>query len=123
VARIMERASVVRSRRVTSSRGMIISADEAAKVTSMNQFFNFILKCFVVLCSVAMVAVVTTIFGHIRIGGMVVLRGGGMRSACKASSRRWDLGTLRGAYLVKRGWQGSRGRVLGRGVVGWGWRW
>jgi len=32
-----------------------------------------------------------------------------MRSACKASSRRRDLGTLRGAYLVKRGCRGSRG--------------
>jgi len=48
---------------------MIISADEAAKVTSTNQFFNFILECFAVFCSVAMVAVVATIFGHISIGG------------------------------------------------------
>jgi len=60
---------VVRSRRVTGSRGMIISADEAAKVANTNQFFNFILECFAVLCSVAMVAVVAAIFGHISIGG------------------------------------------------------
>jgi len=60
---------VVRSRRVTGSRGMTISADEAAKVANMNQFFNFILECFAVLCSVAMVAVVAAIFGHISIGG------------------------------------------------------
>jgi len=37
-----------------------------------------------------------------------------MRSACKASSRRRDLGILRGAYLVKWGWQGSRGLGSGR---------
>jgi len=44
-----------------------------------------------------------------------------MRSACKASSRRRDLGTLRGAYLVKRGWRGSRSLGSRRGgVVGWG---
>jgi len=56
------------------------------------------------------------------LGGVVVLRGGGMRSACKASSRRRDLGTFRGAYLVKRGCRGSRGLGSGQGVVGWGWR-
>jgi len=56
------------------------------------------------------------------LGGVVVLRGGGMRSACKASSRRRDLGTFRGAYLVKRGCRGSRGCGSGWGVVGWGWR-
>ena len=43
------------------------------------------------------------------LGGVVVLRGGGMRSACRVSSRRRDRGTFRGAYLVKRGCQGSRG--------------
>jgi len=57
------------------------------------------------------------------LGGVVVFRGGGMRSTCKPSSRRQDLGTFRGAYLVKRGCQGSRGRGSGRGVVGWGWQW
>jgi len=60
---------MVRSRRVTGSRGMIISTDEAAKVTSMDQFFYFILECFVVFCSVAMVAVVAEILGHICIRG------------------------------------------------------
>jgi len=43
-----------------------------------------------------------------------------MRSACKASSRRRDLGTFRGAYLVKRSCRGSRGRGSGRGVGGGG---
>ena len=60
---------MVGARRVTGSRGVIISADEAVKVTSTYQFFNFILECFVVLCSVAMVAVIAAIFGHISIGG------------------------------------------------------
>jgi len=43
-----------------------------------------------------------------------------MRSAYRASSRRWDLGTFRGAYLVKRGCQGSRSRGSGRGGYGVG---
>ena len=60
---------MVRSRGVTGSRGMIISTDEAMKVTSTDQFFYFILECFAVFCSVAMVAVVATILGHIRIRG------------------------------------------------------
>ena len=58
---------MVRSRGVTGSRGMIISTDEAAKVTSTDQFFYFILECFVVFCSVAVVAVVAAILGHINI--------------------------------------------------------
>jgi len=69
VAKVVGRASVVRSRRVTGLRGMINSSDEATKVTSTNQFFNFILECFVVLCSVVMVAMVAAIFGHISFGG------------------------------------------------------
>jgi len=69
MARVVGRASVVRARRVTGLRGVIISVDEAAKVTSMHQFFNFILECFAVLCNVATVAVISVIFGHISIGG------------------------------------------------------
>ena len=60
---------MVRSRGVTGSRRRIISADEAAKVTSTNQFFYFILECFEVFCSMTMVAVVAAIFGHISIRG------------------------------------------------------
>jgi len=60
---------VVRSRGVTGSREMIISTDEAAKVTSTDQFFYFILECFAVFCSVAMVAMVSAILGHICIRG------------------------------------------------------
>jgi len=54
------------------------------------------------------------------LGGVVILRSGGMRSACKASSRMRDLGTFRGAYLVKRGCRGSLGLGLGRGGCGVG---
>jgi len=103
---------------MAGSRGMILYANEAAKVASTHQFFNFILECFAVLYSVAMGSVIAAIFGHLSMGGVVVLRGGGMRSACKASSRRRDLGTLRGAYLLKRGCWGSHG--LGSGQEGCG---
>ena len=54
------------------------------------------------------------------LGGVVILSGGGMRSAYKASSRRRDLGKFRGAYLVKRGCRGSRGLGSGRGGCGVG---
>jgi len=60
---------VVGTRRMAGSRGMILSADEAAKVDNTHQFFNFILECFAVLCSMAMVAVIVVIFGHISVGG------------------------------------------------------
>jgi len=50
------------------------------------------------------------------LGGVVVLCGGGIRSACRASSRMQERATVRGAYLVKRGWRGSRGRASGRGL-------
>jgi len=50
------------------------------------------------------------------LGGVVVLRGGGIRLAWRASSRMRERATGRGAYLVKRGWRGSRGRVSGRGL-------
>jgi len=43
-----------------------------------------------------------------------------MRSACKTSSRRRDLGTLRGAYLVKRGCWDSHGLGSGREGCGVG---
>jgi len=50
----------------------------------------------------------------------VVLHGRGMRSVCRVSSRMRNRVTVRGAYLVKRGWRGSRGRVSGRGGCGLG---
>jgi len=56
VKRVVWRASVVRSRGVAGSRGMIISMNVATKVTGMDQFFYLILECFAVFCSVAMVA-------------------------------------------------------------------
>ena len=67
VTGVVWRVFVVESRGVAGSRGMIISTDEAAKVTSTDQFFYFILECFVVFYSVAMIAVVATILGHISI--------------------------------------------------------
>jgi len=70
VAGVMWRASVVGSRGVAGSRGrgMVIFADETAEVASTDHFFYFILECFAFFCSVAMVAVVAAIFGHISIG-------------------------------------------------------
>jgi len=58
---------MVGSRGVAGSRGMVIPADEKAKVASTDQFFYFILECFAVFCGVAMIAVVSAIFGHIGI--------------------------------------------------------
>jgi len=58
---------------------------------------------------VTIVFVVAAVLGHVYIGGLDVLQGGGMRSAWRALSRRRDLGTLSGAYLVKRGYLGSLG--------------
>ena len=54
-------------RGVARSIGMIIFTYEAAKVTNTDQFFYLILECFAVFCSVAMVAVVAAIFGHISV--------------------------------------------------------
>jgi len=54
------------------------------------------------------------------LGGMVILRDGGMRLTCRASSRRRDQGTFRGAYLVKWGCRGSRGLGSGREGCVWG---
>jgi len=51
---------------------VVVSSDEAAKVASTDQFFNFILECFAFFCSVAMVAVIVAIFGHIGIGRCVI---------------------------------------------------
>jgi len=58
---------MVGSRGVARSRGrgMVISADEMAKVASTDQFFYFILECFAFFCSATMVAVVAVIFCHV----------------------------------------------------------
>jgi len=48
---------------------MVVSTAEAVKVASTDQFFYFILECFAFFFSVAMVAVVTAIFGHVGVGG------------------------------------------------------
>jgi len=71
VMRVIWWTSVVRSQGVTKPRGggMVVPTDEAVKVASTDQFFYFILECFAFFCSVAMVAVVTAIFGHVGVGG------------------------------------------------------
>ena len=69
VARVTGRASVVGTRRMMGSRGVVFSADKAAKVASTHQFFNFILECFTVLCSMAMVSVIAAVFSHVCVGG------------------------------------------------------
>ena len=111
---------MVRSRGVAGSRGMIISANVATKVTGTDQFFYLILECFAVFCSMAIVAVVAAIFCHINIRRCGCLACGGIRSACRASSRMRERATVRGAYLVKRGWRGSRGWASGQGGCGVG---
>jgi len=111
---------VMWSASVVGSRGMVISTDETAEVTSTDQFFYFILECFAFFCSVAMVAVVAAIFGHISVRRFGCLACGGIRSACRASSRMRERATVRGAYLVKRGWRGSRGWASGQGGCGVG---
>ena len=63
--RVTGKASVVGMRRMIGSRGVVFSADKAAEVSSTHQFFNFILECFTVFCSVAMVAVIAVVFGHV----------------------------------------------------------
>jgi len=62
--------SVVRSQGVAGSRGggMVIPTNEATKVAGTDQFFYFILECFAFFCSVTMVTVVATIFGHVGVG-------------------------------------------------------
>jgi len=52
---------------VAGSRGMIVSSEEAANMSSTDQFFYLILECFAVFCNVAMVAVVAAILGHISV--------------------------------------------------------
>jgi len=94
---------------------MVIPTDEAAKVASTDRFFYFILERFAFFHSVTMVAMVPTILGHVGVRRCGCLAWWGRRSAWRASSRMREQATVRGAYLVKRGWRGSRGRVSGRG--------
>jgi len=111
---------MVGTRRVIGSGEVVISVDKVAEMASTNQFFNFILERFTFLYGIAMVSVIAAVFSLFALGGVVVLCGDGMRSACKASSRRRDLWTFRGPYVVKRGCQGCRGLKSGRGGYGEG---
>jgi len=65
VTGVMWWMSVIESR---GGGGMVVSTYEAAKVASTDQFFYFILECFAFFRSVAMLAVVATIFGHVGVG-------------------------------------------------------
>jgi len=47
----------------------VVGSRGVTKVASTDQFFYFILECFAFFCSVAMVAVVTAVFGHVGVGG------------------------------------------------------
>jgi len=67
VTGVIWRAFVNQIEGVAVSRGVVLSTDETAKVTSTDQFFYFILECFAFFCSVAMVTVVAAIFGHISV--------------------------------------------------------
>jgi len=69
MARVVGRASVVRTRRVIGSEGVVIFSDKVAEMASTNQFLNFILECFTFLFGMAVVSVIATIFSHVRIGG------------------------------------------------------
>ena len=60
-------SSVVVSWRVAGSGGggVVIPADEAAKMAGAYQFFDLILERFALFCGMTVVAVVPTILGHV----------------------------------------------------------
>jgi len=63
-------SSVVVSWRVVGSGGgVVIPADEAAKVAGAFQFFDLILERFAFFCGMTVIAVVSTILGHVSVGG------------------------------------------------------
>jgi len=68
VARIVGRASVVRTRTVIGSGRVVISANEAAEVANMNQLFNLVLECFAFISGVVVVSVIAARFSHVRVG-------------------------------------------------------
>ena len=62
-------SSMVVSWRVAGSGGggVVIPADEAAKMAGAYQFFDLILERFTFFCSMTVVAVVPTILGHVSV--------------------------------------------------------
>ena len=66
---IVAKAPVVRTGRVMGSGGVVIFSDKAAEMANTNQFFNFILECFTILCGMVVVLVIMLVFSHVRIGG------------------------------------------------------
>jgi len=85
-------------------------------VAGANQFFYFFLKRITCIGGVAIVLVIFAVLIISSLGGgFKVFCGGGMRLAWSASSRRHDLGTLSGVYLLNHGCLGSLGLDSGRG--------
>jgi len=62
--RIMGRVSVIGSGRMW----VVISVDEATEMASTNQFFDLVLECFAFVSSVAIVSVISVVFGHVCVG-------------------------------------------------------
>jgi len=46
---------------------VVVSANEAVKMANTNQFFYLILECFTFVCSMAIVTVIATVFGHVNV--------------------------------------------------------
>ena len=42
---------------------------QSGEMANTNQFFNFILECFTILCGMVVVLVIMLVFSHVRIGG------------------------------------------------------
>jgi len=63
-ARFAGRMSVVGSWR----EWVVVSANEAVEMASTNQFFDFVLKCFTFICSMAIVTMIMAVFGHVNVG-------------------------------------------------------
>jgi len=70
---------------------VLFGLNEPLKVAGSYQCFNFVLECRTLVYGAAIIAVVLAILTH-----------GGMRSACRASSNKRDLGIFRGAYVNNR---------------------
>ena len=47
---------------------VVVSADEAVKMASTNQFFYLVLECFAFVYGMATVSVVAIVYGHVCVG-------------------------------------------------------
>jgi len=48
--------------------GWSVFFDESSKVDSAYQFFNLVLKCFTLICGVAIIPMILAVFSHVGIG-------------------------------------------------------